>query len=154
MKLKHLFLLLFAAVATASCSDDDTPENLADSVAGQYTGYTTAACAYFDGQVATDQTVAITPVVSATNQVSVIFTSDSYGTVTIPSATVAKQGNAYMLAGDGTAAMGMGGNTKEYACTFTGKIENGAPELTFSVPTVMGGLSIVFKTGDAPQTAE
>ena len=51
--------------------------------------------------------------------------------------------------------MGMGGNVSEYSCSFTGTVdaEKDSPKFVFTAP-IMGGLTIVFKTGDMPQTAE
>lgn len=59
-----------------------------------------------------------------------------------------------MVKGDGTTKMGMNGNMKDYDCHFEGSIdpEKVSPTFTFSVPAVMGGLSIVFLTGDMPAT--
>ena len=50
--------------------------------------------------------------------------------------------------------MGKNGNVKEYECSFEGTIDVAKenPAFTFSVPSVMGGLSIEFHTGKMPAT--
>ncbi len=150
MKLKHLLALLLAPAIIASCSDDNTPENLADDIAGNYDGYTVAECAYFSGQVATDQSLTIAQVSGAANQVSISFSSSTWGTISIPAATVAKQGDSYLISGSGTSVMGMGGNSSEYACELTGTITDGKASLSFSCAAIMGGLTIHFEQGDIP----
>lgn len=153
MKIKHLMILLLAPVMLASCSESNEPENLSDAVAGKYDGYTVAKCAYFDGQVTADQSVTITAAATA-NKVDVNFTSTTWGTMTITGATVAAQGDSYLLSGNGTSVMGMNGNSSEYDCGFTGVITAGEASLSFTCPAIMGGLTISFKTGTAPVAEE
>lgn len=57
----------------------------------------------------------------------------------------------YMLSGNGQTQMGMGGNVSTYDCSFTASIRSiDDADMQFSVPAVMGGLTLVFKTGTAP----
>jgi len=48
--------------------------------------------------------------------------------------------------------MGMNGNIQEYACRFAGTVDAAKenPEFTFTVPAVMGGLTISFINGEMP----
>ena len=58
--------------------------------------------------------------------------------------------DGYAIAGAGKTEMGMQ-SVKSYDCTVAGTIRSTSDAtLTFEVPGVMGGLSVVFTTGDAP----
>ena len=47
--------------------------------------------------------------------------------------------------------MGMGGSTSAYDCTFTAEIKSQTDaRMEFSIPAVMGGMTLTFQTGDAP----
>lgn len=146
-------LLLFSFICTlliiSSCSDDNSPVNNADKVAGSYAGYAIAACQYFDEEVSENQTVIIT-VTPETNKVNVSYISDSWGTFTIENVNVVESSGKYFLSGDGKTEMGMDGNIKEYKCVFTGSINSSkeSPEFTFTMPAVMGGLTITFHQGE------
>lgn len=151
-KSAFLLLLLTPALALTSCadSDDNEPMNPAEEVAGIYEGHTVASCAYFSGQIAPDQTVTVTP--TEGGRVKVGFASSSWGTVTIPGATVTAAGNGYAIEGTGISVMGMeGSESKDYVCNLAGRIADGEAGLTFTCPAVMGGLTIEFKSGPAPQ---
>ena len=143
MKKLHLTLLLLASAALASCSDKDDVTNPAEGLAGQYEGYTTASCAYFPNQVATDQTVTVSS--SATlGKINISFESSTWGTITIDDATVAQSGSEKTFYGEGKSLMGhAGGEAKEYVCTASGKFTGGELQASFSIPAVMGGLTIV-----------
>lgn len=149
MQKKLLFVLPLLALAAVSCSDDkDEPAGSAAQAAGTYEGYTEAGSTYFSGMLATDQKVVITE--TASDKVSVAYVSDTWGTFSIAGATVKQSGNTCTLSGTGTAEMGMGGNVKSYDCTFSGKVAGGSGEFTFSLPSVMGGLTINFTQGQIP----
>ncbi len=119
-------------------------------VPGTYDGYTEAKSAYFTGMMADDQKIVITN--NSDNTYNIGYNSDTWGEFSIEKATVAYSDGIFTIEGDGITKMGMSGNVKEYVCSFEGRIdaEKEDPEFTFSVPAVMGGLSIVFHTGDMP----
>ncbi len=150
MKKSGFLFLLLTSVAFASCSDsDDSEKDLAKEIAGQYNGYTVASCAYFSNQVSSNQKLAISS--TEINKVNVDYASDSWGTISIPDASVIKSGNEYVITGTGTSVMGMQGNgSKEYVCNLSGKIINGTVDFTFTCPAVMGGLNIAFMQGEIP----
>lgn len=150
MKKSGFLFLLLTSVAFASCSDsDDSEKDLAKEIAGQYNGYTVASCAYFSNQVSSNQKLAISS--TEINKVNVDYASDSWGTISIPDASVIKSGNEYVITGTGTSVMGMQGNgSKEYVCNLSGKIINGTVDFTFTCPAVMGGLNIAFMQGVIP----
>ncbi len=152
-KVKYFAMMALALGAMTACSDDDDKAvDAAAEVAGTYDGWSNASCAYFQDQIEEDQELTITRV--ADGKVSVQYESESFGTYKVAAATVTESNGKYLIAGEGTTEMGMGGNVKEYACTMTGTIENHQGNVTFSIPSVMGGLNVVFSTGKAPANAE
>lgn len=120
-------------------------------VPGTYKGYTEAKSTYFSGMMAGNQTIEITKNNDDTYKIAYI--SDTWGEFTIASATASRTDGEFSLTGDGITKMGMNGNVKEYNCTVKGTIdtEKENPSFTFTVPSVMGGLEIVFHTGDMPE---
>lgn len=149
MQKKLLFALPLLAIAAVSCSDDkDEPAGAAAQAAGTYEGYTEAGSTYFSGMLATNQKVVITE--TASDKVAVKYVSDSWGTFNIADVAVSQSGNTCTLSGTGTAEMGMGGNINSYDCTFSGKVAGGTGEFTFTLPAVMGGLTINFTQGEIP----
>lgn len=125
-------------------------------VAGSYQGYTKAVAQYFpNGQYANDQTVKIDA--GSDETVTVSYTSDSFGTFSIKNATVKLENSVYTITGTGTTVMGMDeASKKEYECELEATIDaaKANPSFIFKVPSVMGGLTITFATGDAPASAE
>lgn len=123
-------------------------------VPGTYKGYTSAKSAYFDSMMDDDQTIVITK--NSDNTYNVKYSSDTWGEFEIASAGVDFTDGVFAIKGDGQTKMGMNGNVKEYACSMTGSIdpEKENPTFIFSVPSVMGGVTIEFHTGDMPLTAE
>lgn len=119
-------------------------------VPGTYSGYTEAKSTYFSGMMADDQKIVITR--NENNSYKVVYSSDKWGEFAIDAATVQPINDAFTIKGDGTTKMGMNGNVNEYVCSIEGTIDISKenPTFTFSVPAVMGGLSIVFHTGDMP----
>ncbi len=141
-----------AAVAAVSCTQTETDEvNKAEAVAGTYSGWTDAACQYFDyGSMVTEgESVTITVSEDGDNLVNVSFESASWGTFSFPSASVSGS-DPYTLSGEGTCVMGMGDSTSEYTAGFSATIGVAAATATmeFTAPGVMGGLTILFTLGE------
>lgn len=138
---------------TINFMQGDIPADIV--VPGTYEGYSKAVAQYFpQGMLSDDQALTITAEKDGTYTVN--YTSSSFGTFTITgvTATSANGGEKFTLAGEGKTVMGMDeSSAKEYACTFTGSVDAAkeAPEFTFKVPAVMGGLTISFITGEMPQ---
>lgn len=132
----------------ASCSSDDEPANLAEGAIGSFSGYTVASSTYFSGMVSADQTVAITS--TEANKVNISYVSDTWGTITIDGAELTGSEGNILISGTGKSEMSHAGNTREYDCTASGTLSGKDLSLTFSCPTVMGGLKIEFKQGEIP----
>lgn len=120
--------------------------------AGDYDGYTLTSTAYFQSMLATDEEVEITANEDGTAAIE--FESNMWGKVAIPAAKVERNGNDFTISGSGKVTMpGMnGGAAKEYDCTVAGTINSAKDnvEITFTVPSVMGGTDIKFILGQAP----
>ncbi len=141
--------MLIALLTFSSCSNEDEPTNLADNATGTYSGYTVASCAYFSNMASDNQTLTITS--SETNKVNIKYVSDTWGTITVDDADLSGSDSNILVAGSGKTLMGHAGNeAKEYDCTVEGTIVGKTLSLTFSCPTIMGGLKIEFKQGDVP----
>ncbi len=157
----YAMMAVSLCVGMTACSDDDEEdvvvvevENVAEAVAGSYSGYTLASCAYFSDDAAADQVITVTAVTETT--VNVSYISDTWGTFTIEGATVTQSGTTYTITGSGITMMGMSESSiSSYDCTLTASIESGktSPSFVFSVPTVMGGLTITFYEGVLPVSA-
>jgi hypothetical protein len=152
-------MMLMVAPVLTSCGSDDDEEvvdtvTAATAVAKEYTGYTEAKSTYFNGMMSDDQTVSIVAV--SADKVNISYTSDTWGSFTINNATVTKTDNGYSIVGEGVTAMAHAGQeAKEYACSFSGTVAtDGTPEFVFSVPSVMGGLTITLYPGNAPTTED
>jgi len=140
--------LLLAAVALsgAACNDDNDFD--ATRVAGTYTGYTNAGCAYFQDNCTDGETLTIAKTESG---LSLDFPS-SMGTFAVADLAVAEKDGCYAVEGAGTAAMGMGASSADYPFTVQGTIDASKSEyeFTFTVPAVMGGLTVILRPGSAP----
>lgn len=123
-------------------------------LAGSYEGWTEASCAYFEGMQATDQTLSLTA--NADDTFTLAYTSDSWGEFSFENLSVTSANGIYTLSGEGVTMMGMDGNVSEYPCTVTGSINANKENVsfTFTVPGVMGGLTITFTQGEAPAANE
>ena len=117
-------------------------------------GEVEASCAYFEGMQATDQTLSLTA--NADDTFTLAYTSDSWGEFSFESLSVTSANGIYTLSGEGVTMMGMNGNIREYPCTVTGRIDANKENVsfTFTVPGVMGGLTITFTQGEAPAANE
>ena len=123
-------------------------------LAGSYKGYTDADCRYFQDRYTNDESVILTANDDGT--VKVVFESASWGTFTVTSATITQEGGVYAFSGEGSVAMGMGGSTSNYDFTLSGST-NAAKDtfsIAFTVPAVMGGLTITLLPGSAPSVEE
>lgn len=148
MKIKSVLMMLSAAVFMMACDKDENGSKTVD-FAGSYDGYTLASCNYFQNMISADETVVITK--NTDGSASVSFTSATWGTFTITDAQASISGNVCSLSGSGQTQMGMGGSTSAYDCTFTAEIKSQTDaRMEFSIPAVMGGMTLTFQTGDAP----
>ena len=161
MKLSALTLLL-AVFCLASCDNDEKENELIidpveDIISGTYQGYSTFAAAPIPEPLLTEnETVTITAVEG--NKFDVSFTSVIMGLtvkLVIDDATVSVVDGKFQIDGNGIAYMEAmdGSGLKQYEASLTGTIEKGAPRrLIFTCPTVMGGTTITFIEGAAPDT--
>lgn len=148
MKIKSVLMMLSAAVFMMACDKDENGSKTVD-FAGSYNGYTLASCNYFQNMISADETVVITE--NTDGSASVSFTSATWGTFTITDAQASISGNVCSLSGSGQTQMGMGGSTSAYDCTFTAEIKSQTDaRMEFSIPAVMGGMTLTFQTGEAP----
>ncbi len=147
-------MMLLVALCATSCSDDDDDVvNLSTLLAGSYSGYTSAAFVYSSTPIVTNGE-SVTMTANNDGTVNVSYTSGTWGTTTISGATVTASTSGYTLSGSGTAAMTSHstGTTASYECNVEGTIsaDKEDAELVFTLPSVMGGTTITFSTGDAP----
>lgn len=156
--MKRKILLIGAVLAVSAmivaCTEKDEeakPATQADAekVAGTYEGYTLASSAYFQDYFTADESLTIAK--SGDKTVDITFASGTWGTTTVTGATVSASGSRYSVSGTGTCLMaGMGGQERSYDCTLTADISSTADAtVTVSLPAVMGGTNVVFKTGKA-----
>ncbi len=157
MKVRNLLfgaIVAMLPMAIASCDkekEETTPSTSVDvtKVVGTYEGYTLASSAYFQNNFTADESVTIAK--SGDKTVDITFASGTWGTTTVTNATVSASGSRYTVSGTGTCLMaGMGGQERSYDCTLTADIASTADAtVTVSLPAVMGGTNVVFKTGKA-----
>lgn len=152
MKIKSVLMMLSAAVFMmddgVACDKDENGSKTVN-FAGNYDGYTLASCNYFQNMISPDETVVITK--NTDGSASVSFTSATWCTFTITDAQASISGNVCSLSGSGQTQMGMGGSTSAYDCTFTAEIKSQTDaRMEFSIPAVMGGMTLTFQTGEAP----
>lgn len=148
MKIKSVLMMLSVASIMMACDKEDSGSKTVD-FAGSYKGYTLASCNYFQNMISPDETVVITK--NTDGSASVSFTSATWGTFTITDAQASVSGDICSLSGSGQTQMGMGGSTSAYDCTFTAEIKSQTDaRMEFSIPTVMGGMTLTFQTGEAP----
>ena len=148
MKIKSVLMMLSVASIMMACDKEDSGSKTVD-FAGSYNGYTLASCNYFQNMISADETVVLTKNTDGTASVS--FTSATWGTFTITDAQASISGNVCSLSGSGQTQMGMGGSTSAYDCTFTAEIKSQTDaRMEFSIPAVMGGMTLTFQTGEAP----
>lgn len=148
MKIKSVLMMLSVASIMMACDKEDSGSKTVD-FAGRYNGYTLASCNYFQNMISADETVVLTKNTDGTASVS--FTSATWGEFTVTDAQATVNGDLCTLSGSGQTQMGMNGNTSTYDCTFTAEIRSqDDARMEFSIPAVMGGMTLTFQTGDAP----
>lgn len=148
MKIKSVLMMLSVASIMMACDKEDSGSKTVD-FAGSYKGYTLASCNYFQNMISADETVVITENTDGTATVS--FISATWGEFTITDVQASVNGDLCTLSGSGQTQMGMGGSTSAYDCTFTAEIKSQTDaRMEFSIPAVMGGMTLTFQTGDAP----
>lgn len=123
-------------------------------LAGTYEGYTDADCSYFQNRYTDGERVKLTA--NGDGSVKIVFESASWGTFTVESATVTREGGEYLFTGSGSVAMGMGDSTSNYDFTLSGRTNAAKDDfsIAFNVPAVMGGLTVTLLPGTAPTTEE
>lgn len=141
-----------AMIAACTEKEETTPSTTqanAEKVVGTYEGYSLASSAYFQNNFTADEQVTV--VKASDNTVNLTLESNTWGTSAIEGATVTANGSRYTLSGNGTCTMtGMGGAEHTYDCSLTADIASVADaKVTISLPTVMGGTNVVFRTGKA-----
>ena len=139
-------MMLLAASIMMACDKEENGSKTVD-FAGSYNGYTLASCNYFHNMLSADETVSIIKNTDGTASVS--FTSAMWGEFTVSNAQANAGDKICTLSGSGQTQMGMGGSTSSYDCTFTAEIISQTDaRMEFSVPAVMGGMTLMFQTGD------
>lgn len=128
---------------------------VAKLVAGTYSGWSAGSSAYFQDYGAENTSVKITENEEGT--LDVALTSATWGDATIENVTATKADDgSFTLSGSGKYLMGMGTTKNEYDCELSGTISSDKETytITFKLPSVMGGLNIVFQNGTAPESGE
>lgn len=150
MKVTYVGGLFFMLYVCAACSDDRNNPDYAGKIAGTYQGYSAASFAYSSVPVfTTDQTVTVTKETEET--VNLSYTDAGWGTYRLEGARVNPSDGKYTFSGNGKVALSMGSAPlQEYDYTLTAVADG--EELTFSVsiPAVMGGVRLDFRSGEAP----
>ncbi len=150
-KMTGILMLMLTIFTTFSCSSDDDNTPKWESLAGEYTGWTSGQFKYSSTPLATDNeklTIAV-----ADGKMSLQLVSNQWGTATVSDVTVTETGSDYSLSGSGSATLGMhGSEAKAYDCTLAGTIskDKKTANLTITYPAVMGGTTITFTLGEAP----
>lgn len=123
-------------------------------VAGTYTGGIYANMSYAQKfQPTADQSISIATT-EGQETVSVTFNNSTWGTFFFPAVTVQKNDDgSYTLSGEGSVAMPNrhatdGSTVSTYDAVFSGTITNGNLVADLSVPSVMGGTTILFNPAD------
>ena len=123
-------------------------------VVGSYTGWTSATFVYSSSAIVTeDETVEVEYDTDA-GAYTITYTSDTWGTWTIDDVTVEATDDGYSFTGSGVAEMSShSGGTSSYDCTLDEAYISSDGEtasFTLTAASVMGGTTIVFTLGDAP----
>lgn len=126
----------------------DAPADLL--LSGSYKGYSEAASAYFKGMYEDNASVAVSA--NGDGTLTVAFESEQWGTFNVAAASVEKTESGYSLSGSGKVLMGMGESKSEYDFNLTATIDAAKEnfEITFTMPAVMGGMTVTIRPGTAP----
>lgn len=140
-----LLILCFVA-----CSNDDAPEiSAAEFAAGTYSCTGSGKSLITNMDLSNEQKVKIEKVTDSRAKVeySIDYNGMPFGTFKTDNATVTidKNGTA-LINGSGTINMGMGNKPADYTFTVSGEISKDKKdvEFIFSIPDVMGGLTITL----------
>lgn len=147
--MKFLKKMLFVAAAVLMISACNK-ETASEKIEGSYACYSSASCAYFQDMIGEGDTVTI---VAQEENADITVKSTTWGTASFSGLTVTEEGDNAILSGNGTIAMpGMDGTVSNYDATVKGTValDKSTMELTATLPSVMGGMTIVFKNGTAP----
>ena len=115
-------------------------------MAGSYKGYFTGTASYFPDGMKDTEEATVTVTADEDNEVNIEATSSTWGTFTCKGLVVSRVGNVFTVSGDGECQMGMNGNVKSYPCEVEASkdAETDAFDLKFTVPSVMGGLTVTL----------
>lgn len=151
MKNVSTFFFIVTLIFMTACGNDKTDSPEIENLSGTYKGYTVAEFKYITiPQTTANESFSIS---SENDKNTLLFESNQWGKFLVSDVRITKDNKSYSIEGSGSVTMGMNPTSlKDYACTVKGSISNDKKEvtLTFSVPSVMEGLKIVFYTGDAP----
>lgn len=130
-------------------------EKWAEAIAKTYHGYINASCANFTNMVNGDENITLAKALN-NKTVNLTFSSNKWGEFSIKEATVVFAQDIYKVNGTGTCKMKNGGSEKEYECTVMANIKSqaGNASFTFTIPSVMGGLTLEFHEGKMPVAHE
>jgi hypothetical protein len=133
---------------TISFSQGEIPADIV--LPDSYTGYTKADCTYFKNKYTNDEKLTVT---EDNGVYSLTFESATWGTFTVKDITVTYQNGGFTISGSGQTEMGMSGSVKSYDCTLSGSVDISKSDydFLFTVPGVMGGLTLELKPGTAPE---
>lgn len=133
--------------ATVTFTAGELPEAMYGYVlAGTYTGTFTAKSGFFDGMV-DDEESTVKVEAAADGKVTIKCSSPTWGEISIPAVEVKRDGKKFSAEGTGTNNMpGMNGGSREYVCegTVERDVATDAVKVSFTMPAVMGGLTISF----------
>lgn len=148
MKLGKVLFMSIVALCSVACNKGANLPAVED-IAGNYDGYVLASCAYFKNTCSAGEKVVVSKNTDGTAMIA--CTSATWGELTISSAQMTANDGVYSLTGNGSIKMEKGGNVSSYDCTFTAQISSkDNAQMQFVVADVMGGLTLDFKTGEAP----
>ncbi len=166
MKFWNFLVATAVALFAVSCNDDDDLDNddggsdqteagldIVDALAGTYEGYTSASFTYVtDPMITSDESFTLTANDDGTT-LTLSYVSETWGTFTFSSVSATLSDGVYTIEGEGSTVMGMSSDSSsEYDATVSGTISEDKSDfaVTFTVPSVMGGLTVTFYSGDAP----
>lgn len=145
------FIASLLIICFASCSNDDAPEiPAAEIAAGTYSCTGSGKSLIINMDLSNEQKVKIEAVTDSRAKVeySIDYNGMPFGTFKTDNATVTvdKNSGAALINGSGTINMGMGSMPADYSFTMSGKISKDKKnvEFIFSIPDVMGGLTITL----------